>query len=143
MSERVEQCVPDILKKDGVLINDLFSANKEVVNIKDICDSMPGADWSKRIIDSPSNSATLICQSPGEGNRTHYHPDWNEWWYIIEGEWEWEIEGEEITVKKGDIVFIEQGKLHKITAKFVHGERSIRLAVSRSDVDHVYPEHLE
>ena len=25
----------------------------------------------------------------------HYHPDWNEWWYIYEGEWEWEIEGEE------------------------------------------------
>ena len=132
----IETCVPDILKKDGVASNDLFSANKEVVNIESILKDAPAGSWSKRLVDTDSNSATLICQNPGEGNRRHYHSDWNEWWYIIDGEWMWEIEGEERTIKKNDVVFIEQGKVHKITA--VGNKPAIRLAVSRSDVAHIY-----
>ena len=38
----------------------------------------------------------------------------------------------------GDIVLIEKGKRHKITA--VGTKPAIRLAVSRADVDHVYEE---
>ena len=79
---------------------------------------------------------TIICQLPGEGNRRHYHPDWNEWWYIYEGEWEWEIEGEKKIVKEGDIVFMEKNRVHKITAS--GSKRAIRFAVSRSDVAHVF-----
>jgi quercetin dioxygenase-like cupin family protein len=138
MKKRVESDVPSILVKDGVEINDLNSPNKEVINIEDILLDAPESSWSKRIIDTESNSATLICQNPGEGNREHYHHDWNEWWYIIDGLWEWQIEGETKIVGKGDIVFIEKGRLHKITA--VGKEPAIRLAVSRSDVDHVYVE---
>jgi quercetin dioxygenase-like cupin family protein len=74
---------------------------------------------------------------PGEGNRLHYHPDWNEWWYIIEGQWQWEIEGEKIIVKKGDVVFIPKGRKHRIEA--IGDTPAIRLAVSRADVAHVYP----
>ena len=75
---------------------------------------------------------------PGEGNRRHYHPDWNEWWYILKGQWSWEIDGEKYTVKKDDFVFIPKGVIHQITAT---GEgQSIRLAVSRDDVIHTYPD---
>ena len=75
---------------------------------------------------------------PGEGNRRHYHPDWNEWWYIVKGQWQWEINGEKYIVKKDDFVFIPKGVVHKITAA---GEgQSIRLAISRDDVIHTYPE---
>ena len=136
MKERVEADVPSILEKDGVVNNSLFSANQEIINIEDILRNAPEPSWSHRVIDSDSNSATLICQSPGEGNREHYHPDWNEWWYIIEGEWEWDIEGTIKIVKAGDFVFIQKGRLHKITA--VGDKSAIRLAVSRSDVEHVY-----
>ena len=80
---------------------------------------------------------TLICQMPGEGNRRHYHPDWNEWWYILEGEWEWEIEGEIRKIYKGDVVFMKKNRIHKITA--AGNKPAIRMAVSRSDVAHVYP----
>jgi len=129
--------VPVILVKDGVEINDLFDVNNEVVALSEVLTYMPkDKSWSKRVIDSESNSMTIICQMPGEGNRRHHHPDWNEWWYIIEGEWNWEIEGEIIKVKKGDIVFIEKNQKHKITA--IGNDRAIRMAVSRSDVDHVY-----
>tara|TARA_B110000008_G_C16978790_1_gene567360 strand:- start:2791 stop:3900 length:1110 start_codon:yes stop_codon:yes gene_type:complete len=129
--------VPSILLKDGVKFNDLFDVNNEIVALSDVLNSMPKEEsWSKRIIDTESNSMTIICQMPGEGNRRHHHPDWNEWWYIVEGEWSWEIEGIIKSVVKGDIVFMEKNRKHKITA--AGNSRAIRMAVSRSDVAHVY-----
>ena len=136
MVERVESDVFSILEKDGIVANNLFSANKEISNLFDILKETPESSWSHRVIDSDSNSATLICQSPGEGNREHYHKDWNEWWFILKGEWEWTIEGKTHIVKEGDFVFIEKGKKHKITA--CGDTPAIRLAVSRGDVGHVY-----
>jgi CMP-N-acetylneuraminic acid synthetase/quercetin dioxygenase-like cupin family protein len=136
-NERSEVDVPSILAKDGVKINDLFDVNNEVVALSDILESMPkDVSWSKRVIDTDSNSMTIICQMPGEGNRRHHHPDWNEWWYIVEGEWEWEIEGEFKKIVQGEIVFMKKNRKHKITAS--GSNRAIRMAVSRADVAHVY-----
>ena len=137
-NEHTEDDVPSILVKDGVPNNDLHDCNKGVVNINSIFDSKKEfKSWSKRVINTASNSATLIQQQPGEGNRRHYHPDWNEWWYIVDGQWEWEVEGEITNVSKGDIVLIEKNKKHKITA--IGDKPAIRLAVSREDVAHIYP----
>lgn len=135
----VEVDVPSILAKDGVNTNDLHSANSEVpVNVKEIISSFDDTvSWSKRVINTENNSATLIHQMPGEGNRAHYHPEWNEWWYIVDGKWEWDIEGEKVVVEKDDIVFIPKNKVHHITA--IGDRPAIRLAVSREDVAHVYP----
>ena len=136
-NERSEVDVPSILVKDGVKVNVLFDVNNEVVALSDILNAMPkDISWSKRVIDTENNSMTIICQMPGEGNRRHHHPDWNEWWYIVEGEWEWMIEGEPKVVTKGDVVFIERYRKHKITA--VGQNIAIRMAISRADVDHVY-----
>jgi quercetin dioxygenase-like cupin family protein len=131
--------VPRILKMDGIGSFCLDKANEEVVSIPDIIERY-GRDisWSHTLINSQSNSATLICQLPGEGNRMHHHPDWDEWWYIVEGRWEWNIEGAKKTICEGEIVFINRNRKHQITAL---GEKvAIRLAVSRYDVDHVYEE---
>ena len=131
--------VSNILKMDGVKNNQQEQANKQVVSIKEILNTKPkNTSWSHTIINSDSNSATLIGQLSGEGNRMHFHPDWNEWWYIIQGSWEWEIDEEKKIINKGEVVFIEKNKKHKITA--IGKEMSIRLAVSRYDVDHVYTE---
>ena len=135
--ERSEVDVPSILAKDCVAVNDLFDVNNEVVKLADILKSMPkDVSWSKRVIDTESNSMTIISQLPGEGNRMHHHPDWNEWWYIVEGEWEWEIEGEKKKIVQGDIVFMRKNRKHKITA--AGKSRATRMAVSRADVAHVY-----
>lgn len=135
--ERSEVDVPSILVKDGVAVNDLFDANNEVVKLDTVLETMPKeVSWSKRIIDTESNSMTIISQLPGEGNRRHHHPDWNEWWFIVEGEWEWEIEGETKKIVAGDIVFMRKNRKHKITA--TGNSRATRMAVSRSDVAHVY-----
>ena len=131
--------VPSILARDGVENNNLSESNEAIVNVKEIRKSFSKKEsWSHRVVNTENNSATLIHQQPGEGNRRHYHPDWNEWWYIVDGEWEWEIDGETKTIKKDDIVFIPKGVAHKIT---VTGDKpAIRLAVSREDVAHVYPD---
>jgi CMP-N-acetylneuraminic acid synthetase/quercetin dioxygenase-like cupin family protein len=136
-NERSEADVPSILARDGVKINDLFDVNNEIVSLSSVLKSMPKNDsWSKRVIDTESNSMTIICQMPGEGNRRHYHPDWNEWWYILEGEWDWDIEGNIKKVVEGDFVFMEKNRKHKITA--AGSSRAIRMAISRADVAHVY-----
>lgn len=136
--EHIEVDVPQILKKDGVKTNNLFEANKSIVDMSQIIEENDSTrSWSHRLIDTENNSATLIHQLPGEGNRRHYHPDWNEWWYIVDGEWEWEIDGVTKQVRKHDVVFIPKGIVHKIKAS--GDQPAIRLAVSRSDVQHVYP----
>lgn len=146
----IEADVPSILEKDGVENNDLFDANKEIISIPAIInkkrfnadnDSSYQKSWSKRVVDTESNSATLICQLPGEGNRRHYHHNWNEWWYIMQGEWDFEIEGEVKRVKEGDLVFIAKNRVHKIQAAGT--QPAIRLAVSRADVEHVYVQQDE
>ncbi|MBU2510515.1 cupin domain-containing protein [bacterium] len=129
--------VPRILQMDGVSSSNFDESNQEVTHIPEIIENYGrNSSWSHTVVNSPSNSATLICQLPGEGNRMHHHPEWDEWWYIIEGEWEWMIEGEAKKIKKGDVVFIERNRKHKIKA--VGDSVAIRLAVSRYDVDHVY-----
>jgi quercetin dioxygenase-like cupin family protein len=130
--------VKSILEKDGIEISDFSSANQEICNLDAIIAAMPqDKSWSKTIVDSESNSVTLLAQLPGEGNRLHYHPDWSEWWYILRGPWKWEIDNHERTVKTGDFVFMRKGRKHKITAS--GDSLSIRMAVSRYDVEHVYP----
>lgn len=131
--------VKRILSSDGVLKNTQGEANKEVVNIADILKKNGNdSSWSHTVINSKSNSATLIAQLPGEGNRKHFHPDWDEWWYILQGEWTWTIEGKDKIIKEGQVVFIERGRQHRIRAS--GNKMAIRLAVSRYDVDHVYDE---
>ncbi len=128
-----------ILGMDGVKSLNLDEANQEVANIEEIFERYGfESSWSHTLVNSKSNSATLICQMPGEGNREHYHPDWDEWWFILKGQWMWTINNEEKVINKNDFVFIERNKVHQITA--IGDTPSIRLAVSRYDVDHVYTE---
>ncbi len=76
--------VPNILKKDGVSKSEFSMANQEVTHVPDLIEKYgTESSWSHTLVDTESNSATLICQLPGEGNRRHYHHDWNEWWYIF------------------------------------------------------------
>jgi CMP-N,N'-diacetyllegionaminic acid synthase len=137
-----EADVPSILKIDGIEQSDFAHENLSLVHIPDlIANKNSELSWCHRLVNTESNSATLISQLPGQGNRKHYHPDWNEWWYIISGEWIWEIEGKETVVKQGDFVFMPKNKVHRITATGINP--AIRLAVSRADVAHVYPEIFE
>ena len=105
MKKKIENNVKSILKKDGVINNDFSNENSLINNISKILkDKKNKKNWSYRLINTKSNSATLICQQPGEGNRRHYHSNWNEWWLIIDGTWQFEIENEKKILKKNDII---------------------------------------
>lgn len=136
--------VPDILDKDGIedsfenvvnypVIHGFLDKIKEQarLNSKSFC-------W--RFINTKSNSATVIAQNKGEGNRKHYHPLWDEWWFILQGEYEYEYWVGDVRnverLKEGDIAFMPRGRRHKITV--VSEKKAIRVAVSRGDVTHVY-----
>jgi CMP-N-acetylneuraminic acid synthetase/mannose-6-phosphate isomerase-like protein (cupin superfamily) len=134
--------VPRVLKDDGIEKTTELQPNQPVVNVPEVMESMTKSEaWYKTLIDSDSNSCTVVNQMPGEGNRRHYHAKWNEWWYIIRGEWRFDIEDESHIVGVGDLVFIQKGKKHKITA--VGETIASRLAVSRYDVEHIYSERPE
>ena len=131
-----ERDVPNILQKDGVEDDNYIEPNQMVVNLDEISSRYTDDSWVHRLVNTESNCCHIIHQRPGEGNRKHYHPAWNEWWYILKGEWDFEIENNIYRVKKGDLVFIPKNKWHKITC--VGKTPAARLAVSRADVEHVY-----
>lgn len=133
-TEHAESSAEEVLQHDGVYYVDM--AVNGAVNIDRLLAELPITGGAKRVIQRPSNCATVISQLPGEGNRRHYHPDWDEWWLILEGKYEYEIEGRKIEAKKGDIISIGRGLWHQITA--IGSGRASRLAVSRDKVVHVY-----
>lgn len=139
-----ETNVDSILSKDGVQFNDLDGGNNLRVTISEIVLNMfqvsGGQSWSHRIINTPQGSATLICQYKGQSNREHYHPDISEWWYIVTGEYNFKVDGKaNLAAKAGDIVFIDKGRHHLITA--TGSGANIRLAVSIDGAKHVYTDN--
>jgi quercetin dioxygenase-like cupin family protein len=108
-------------------------------NIDQIIESMPkDSSWSYTLVNSASNRSTLLAQMPGEGNRRHYHDNWDEWWLIIKGEWEFEYDNKLLNASKGDLIYLKRNTIHKIKAIGEH--LSVRMAVSRDDVEHIYLE---
>ena len=126
-----------IHKAEGIEVNTWNEFNKLMVNIQEIIERNPkDKNWSHTLVNSPSNCVTLLAQVKDEGNREHYHTNWDEWWYIVQGQWEFVVEGVAHQVKQGDFIFIPRYKKHHIKA--ISDQLSIRMAVSRADVDHIY-----
>ena len=125
--------VPSILEKDGVAgMRDI--SDVAIIDISRILDERKCE--MVRVVNSTSNSACLITQSKGEGNRLHYHPDWDEWWLILQGQWLFTIEGNEHIVSTNQLIKIPRNSWHQIQA--ISDEPATRLAVSRQDVVHAY-----
>ncbi len=133
-TEHTERDAAEVLCHDGVISADLSVPQK--VNLDQLLEALPANGGARRIIQRRSNCATIISQMPKEGNRRHYHPDWDEWWLILEGEYDYEIDGKHTIARKGDVVSIERGLWHQITVS--GNTRATRLAVSCDRVPHVY-----
>ncbi len=96
-------------------------ANSSLPNVlhtrmADIVEEMGPPPWSKRIIEDERNTVTLIANAPGTGNRPHWHRDFDEYWFIVEGQLQWELTGGEVVrARKDDMVFVPRGTVHHIT----------------------------
>lgn len=132
--------VKRILPADGILLNFFDKENEIKTNVFEVIKSLPSdSSWSYTIVNTKSNRSTLLAQLPGEGNRRHYHSDWDEWWFILQGEWEFEYNKSILKATKGDIILLPRNVVHKITA--IGTELAIRMAVSRDDIAHIYTEN--
>jgi len=96
--------------------------------------------WVSSVIQDALNTANLIYSAPGTPHNAHWHPDFDEWWTILQGQLTWDL-GEKrpiYHVKRGDIMFVPRGLKHYI---LTHGdENSFRLAITDSEGLHVYQE---
>jgi len=133
--EEISKEVPDILKKDGVEEFEEISDSKIKVFHINNYRSNKSNSYAKRLINSDSNSVTFICQNKNEGNRKHFHRDWDEWWYITNGQWKLIAYDMEYHLKSGDLIYIPKGVTHQIISE---SDGAVRLAVSRGDVLHIF-----
>ena len=107
-NEIADADVKQILVKDGVSRNFQDLCNKEKVVINELIDKYGRKEsWSHTLINSPSNSATLIGQLLGKKPRCIII-DWDEWWYILEGSWEWLIEGEKRQLMQENLYLLKE-----------------------------------
>lgn len=96
--------------------------------------------WTTALVDDERNKANLIAHGQGMTNNAHWHPDFNEWWTILQGDLTFRV-GEDrplIEATQGDIVFVPEGMRHFITS--VGKGTSLRLAVTNSENQHIYTE---
>ena len=76
---KYEENVRNVLNKDGIEDIDLMNENQRHTKFA----SLPKCgSWAKRIIYNDTFAAHVICQKPGETNRTHFHKDHDEWWVV-------------------------------------------------------------
>jgi quercetin dioxygenase-like cupin family protein len=105
-----------------------------------LIEQMGEPQWVSSVIQNPLNTANLIYSAPGTPHNAHWHPDFDEWWTILQGELTWDL-GEKrpiYNVKQGDIMFVPKGLKHYI---LTHGdENSFRFAITDSKGLHVYQE---
>jgi len=130
--------INNILKDDGVAKVDLDTfVNLNNMGLDSLKQKLGTSGWAARVAHNDRFQSVLICQAPGEGNRKHYHPDSDEFWYIVDGELEWWIDGHGTRkVSKGDFVCVKAKVGHQITC--VGDKPAIRLAIVKPDVEHVY-----
>ena len=135
---KYEENVKNVLKKDGIQNIKVDKINFSHYKTSNIEKDLDKGSWAKRLIYNETHSAVLICQKPGETNRTHFHKNDDEWWVVLSGTIKWWIEDEgEIIAEQGDIIFAKRGKQHKI--KTIGSQNSVRLAVSCPDIPHFHP----
>ena len=133
-----ENNINKILKDDGVQQLDIDGfVNLNNVSLDTLKEKFGQAGWAARVAHNKRFQSVLICQSPGEGNRKHYHPDADENWVVMEGEWEWWIDGQGTQkVKENDIVVVPKGIRHQI--KCIGNSVGVRYAITKPDVEHIY-----
>ncbi len=110
------------------------------IKTREIIASKGRAPWYERVLNDGRNVAGLICDPPGKSNDDHYHPDFNEFWVILQGQLEFEIgDYQTFTARKGDVVMSPRGLRHLI--RTVGAEPSVRLHISKigSNHDHRKP----
>ena len=107
------------------------------IKIQEVVDRMGPAPWATKLIEDERNWGTLIASNPGEGNRAHWHSNFDEWWVVMAGKLRWELTGGKIIhAVKDDVVWIPRGTVHHIVTE--GDEISLRFAISLPPAEHIW-----
>ena len=112
------------------------------IRVSEIVERHGEPPWSEWLFTDGRNSVNLICDAPGLENDAHLHPDFNEWWIVLQGEFIWEIgDYPPLRARVGDIAFVPEGMRHRIST--VGDETSLRLTVTNTEGGHIYTDDDE
>lgn len=81
---------------------------------------------SKKLSNTKDYSIHEINSNMGDVIDTHHHDNWDESWYILEGEFEITIANKTLNIKKGDFITAYRNVPHKVTTL---ADNSKRLAI--------------
>ena len=103
--------------------------------------------WEQTIMRTETTLITLIAANPGNTNKPHWHDDFDEFWYIVQGELEWRISEPDrsgmmvIPASTGHGIMVPRGKRHEI--RTIGTGMSLRLAVGSPTSHHIYEDGQE
>jgi quercetin dioxygenase-like cupin family protein len=108
---------------------------REIIRLDEMLSSHAQERWSEKVVQDGRNRAAMICSPAGTPGDPHLHPDFNEWWVILNDEVEYAIgEYEPFTAKFGSIVIAPCGYRHDIRP--IKGDRCLRMVVGLQHSNH-------
>jgi len=88
-----------------------------------------------KLTDTKDYSVHLLLSNKGDYIDTHYHTNWDESWYILEGSFEITINGKVSVYNKGEFVMAKRNISHKVVTLL---DNSKRLAIFKDEVKIYY-----
>lgn len=108
---------------------------KALISLADTMAAHPEPRWSEKVVLDGRNRAAMISSPAGTPGDPHLHPDYNEWWVILNDEVEYVIgEYEPFVAKFGSLVIAPCGYRHDIRS--YKGDACIRLVVGFQHSNH-------
>ena len=94
-----------------------------------------GGRWSEGLVNDEIHKGVWICAPEGTPPDPHIHPDFNEWWVVLDGKTRWQIgQYEPVVAQWGDLIMAPAGFSHDIRPW--DGETCVRFGVSKPGGNH-------
>ncbi|MDA1258680.1 MAG: cupin domain-containing protein [Chloroflexi bacterium] len=112
------------------------TTNLTVTRHADVMGRHPVASrWSETLLEDGRNRVVWISGPPGTPPDPHIHPDFNEFWVLLDGKTRYQIgQYEPVDAEWGDIVIAPAGFSHDIRP--IEGDQAIRLGVTHPNSNH-------
>ena len=97
------------------------------------------APWAEVILEDGRNQVVWISGPAGNPPDPHIHPNFNEWWFVLDGKTRWQIgQYEPVEAEWGDIVMAPAGFAHDIRPIQGSGDGggAIRVGITHPESNH-------
>ncbi len=106
-----------------------------LISVEERMAAHPEPRWSEKVVMDGRNRVAMISSPAGTPGDPHLHPDFNEWWVILNDEVQYTIgEHEAFVAKFGSVVIAPCGYRHDIQS--FKGENCVRAVVGPETSNH-------